>query len=369
MRVLVASREGERIASAGRTAGFDVRVENNDAVAAKAAADHAADVVIVDATLPSAPAIVRMVRDLAQRPFVFVSHAATNDEILAALFDAGADGDLRANASSAYVCARLKAVQRRVAAGAVARGATLSPPKLPGPIPLAELASLAPNGRTVAPVAITKIAKAMRSTGWTTSVEKLAGAAGKFLTLEVATSELRGAMPPMALGATILLLDAVNELEIRIAIASDVPSTKALAIHLFGEEGADLATDVMTELANILMGTLKTSFAPEGMTFTGGLPEIVPVETVFQPPVAYKAQEAVLLQIADARLVLHLGLRSRANVTLTAGGLREGMVVVKDVFNPRGMLLIRAQSRLSENMIQRLRGGIPPQQAIEVIAP
>ena len=29
------------------------------------------------------------------------------------------------------------------------------------------------------------------------------------------------------------------------------------------------------------------------------------------------------------------------------------------------MLLIRAQSRLSENMIQRLRGGIPPQQAIE----
>jgi hypothetical protein len=219
------------------------------------------------------------------------------------------------------------------------------------------------------PASLTPVEVAGRSTTWSTAVSQLESATNKFLTLPVSAQELPDTLPPLAVGASILLLNAEGQLELRIALAADVASSRALAVHLFGPEGEDLAADVMTELANILMGTLKTSFSSESLPFTGGLPEAVPVEQVLRPAMPYKFQESVLFSIADARLIVHLGLRSRANIVVQASRLREGMVVAKDVFNARGMLLLNGGTRLSEHMVERIRVALPAQHQVEVIAP
>jgi hypothetical protein len=78
-------------------------------------------------------------------------------------------------------------------------------------------------------------------------------------------------------------------------------------------------------------------------------------------------QQAFQLEMADARLVVHLGLRSKGNQFVTPDALKEGMVLAKDVFNQKGLLLVNHGTRLSANMIGRLRGVLAPKQTVEVM--
>ena len=148
---------------------------------------------------------------------------------------------------------------------------------------------------------------------------------------------------------------------------SDDKSLGALAVHLFGEDDAELAADVVRELANIQMGGFKTAFKKESINFVGGLPTDCEPNEAALPSSLFHRFAAYTLDVNGAEISVHLGFRSKANSFHNSGELRESMVIVNDIFNPRGMLLIAAGTRLSERMIERVRATIPPQTRIEVM--
>lgn len=367
MRVVIVAAddvEAGQLAGALRTGGHDVRTAKDDKSLSPVLAEHAPELAIVSApqAVDGTIGLVQSLHEAKCRPHVMLLHGGLPDDFVVRALDAGADADLKRPLTPKYLAARLGAVQRRLAVPPPAR-ASLRPVARGTVAPVAHPATVLP------PTSLTPVEVAGRSTTWTTAIPQLESAANKFLTLPVSVQELPDSLPPLAVGASILLLNAEGQLELRIAMAADVASARSLAVHLFGPDGEDLAADVMTELANILMGTLKTSFSGETLPFTGGLPEAIPVEQVLRPAMPYKFQESVQFSIAEARLIVHLGLRSRANILVQATRLREGMVVAKDVFNARGMLLLNGGTRLSEHMVERIRLALPAQHNVEVIAP
>jgi hypothetical protein len=82
----------------------------------------------------------------------------------------------------------------------------------------------------------------------------------------------------------------------------------------------------------------------------------------------YRQQDTFSLVMGDAQLVVHVGLRSRANILVTPGVLIEGMVTAKAVHNARGVLMAAGGTRLSSHMIGQLRTLLAPTQKIEVTA-
>jgi hypothetical protein len=89
---------------------------------------------------------------------------------------------------------------------------------------------------------------------------------------------------------------------------------------------------------------------------------------VLRPALTYKLQEAFSLNLVDAKLIVHLGLRSKANLDVAVVGLKEGMVLAKDVFNPKGLLMVNAGTRLSATMIEKLRTVLSAKQSVQVMA-
>jgi hypothetical protein len=184
----------------------------------------------------------------------------------------------------------------------------------------------------------------------------------------VYVSRAEGQAMPLGVCCAIVLANPTSQLEMRVAVGADVTSARALVTHLFGPDEGDLAADVLNELSNIFMGALKASFGSESVPFTGGLPAPLPVDELLRPPVMYRQQDTFSLVMGDAQLVVHVGLRSRANILVTPGVLIEGMVTAKAVHNARGVLMAAGGTRLSSHMIGQLRTLLAPTQKIEVTA-
>jgi hypothetical protein len=45
------------------------------------------------------------------------------------------------------------------------------------------------------------------------------------------------------------------------------------------------------------------------------------------------------------------------------------MVLAKDIFNARGLLIVQKGTRLSDNMIEKINSFVPPKSLMEVVAP
>lgn len=293
------------------------------------------------ALLGSETATLRSVRSVVTgHPLhlVAVTREITEDQ-LTAVFDAGADSSFAARAGVPHIQARLRAIQRML--------------HLPAP----------PVARDASPLDRVAGAATFRSV-----FQLLAGAASQLLGLPAAIEQVERARPPQ-FGSTIVLSSAADQLELRIAVGVDALSARMLAVHLFGDEADDLVADMLNELANIFMGGLKTAFAAESIALTAGLPSQLPAEQVLRPEQVFKHQEVCMFAIQDATLVVHVGLRSKSNILLGYVDLRDGMVLAKDLFNARGLLLINGGTRLSLNMIERLARSVDPKSRIEVLAP
>jgi CheY-specific phosphatase CheX len=208
-----------------------------------------------------------------------------------------------------------------------------------------------------------------RAKPWRSVQQTLRSAAASFLSCEATLDSEVPSDAPQGFGCVILLSNVAQELEIRIGIAIDAAGALVLALNLFGEEGNDLAQDLLSELANIFMGALKSDLSAHSIAFIGGLPAATGPESVTRPPNVYQYQEAFRLIVQNRSLTVHVGLRSKANVRLTRAGLREGMVIAKDLCNAGGLLLIKGGTRLSETMIERLESQVGERETIEVNAP
>ena len=72
--------------------------------------------------------------------------------------------------------------------------------------------------------------------------------------------------------AEVALSDPSKQLELGLSVVIDTDSMKKLGAALLGDEDLEGAQALVLEVANILMGTLKTAFTAHGFTFTGGIP-------------------------------------------------------------------------------------------------
>ena len=263
------------------------------------------------------------------------------EDLLIRLYDAGADLCLQAPTGIGLLLAQLRSVERALVGGAAAGQAKADTPL--------ELVN--------------------QWATWRLAQTKIQEVAARFLSMEVAVGEAESITQPLGKACAIALSNAEHQLELRVAVAAEGPCGQQLAIHMFGPECADLVSDVLSELANVVMGMLKNEFSAESIAFTGGLPTSLDPAHVMRPLARYSHNRAFALRIGQGGLLVHLSIRSKANQLLAPHGLSEGMVLAKDVFNARGMLMVRGGTRLTMNMIEKIVGVAPPKLQLEVIVP
>lgn len=292
--------------------------------------------------------LIRLAEELltTAMPYVFVLGNEGPESWWLESYAAGADGELRRSSSKEYWAKRVfDAGKRRLQRG-----------KKPAPVAV-ESATLRSATELV-----------RRLLPWRFASELLRIDTSKYLGAPATLStEPEANAAPLAFAYTIGLACPLHQLEMRIALGADAPSGLLLANALFGEESDELAGDLLSELANIMMGALKSGFSEEGLAFTGGLPRVIPPATVLAPPQAYTLVQTCAIAVGGAKVHVHLGIESKGTLTVTAAFLAEGMVLVRDLFNPKGLLLIAAGTRLSTHMVERVRGVLPPKQEIDVL--
>lgn len=159
--------------------------------------------------------------------------------------------------------------------------------------------------------------------------------------------------------AEISLSETSKQLELCLSVVFDADAMKKLGAHLLGDEDMDGAQALVLEVANILMGTLKTAFTSHGFTFTGGIPTS---ETFAEARSTFDrsmVRSRMAIGAGDSELELWLRLKEKNNTTMRGRLLREGLVVGEDVRDAQGALLVKNGSRLTQTAAERIAKLIP----------
>jgi CheY-like chemotaxis protein len=343
MRILWVGDEDEfrrGVTESLQSVGHSVRHAHGDGTAVAVARQDAPHVVLFAPRELNAGALdllSKLREDGKPPPHVLLVGAEPPESFLVQAYEQGLDGELARARGEAYVRSRITSLERR----------------------------LDPTKKTLVPVkpgtpALSPIELVARSGAWRGVRPSFAEAVGKFLTLAAHSIEVPIPAPSLTVGCEILLSSAALELEMRVALAVDAPTAKTLAIHLFGEESSDLEIEMMHEVANICMGTVKTALSAEQLAFAAGLPKAVQSELVLRPVGDWRTRDCFAIRAVDAMIVVGVALRSKANTVVAVGSVVEGMVLAKDVYNPRGMLLLTAGTRLSSRWSRSCKACCPP---------
>jgi CheY-like chemotaxis protein len=164
-------------------------------------------------------------------------------------------------------------------------------------------------------------------------------------------------------GATIPMSLAEDQLELRVSIGVDAEAGKWLASTLLGDPEASDASleDALRELANTAGGALKRTALCESVTLTTGIP--------INERLANDAGRScfTLLHEESGVCIAAVGeIRSKQNQRVAASNLSEGMIVVHDVRNEGGLLLVAAGSRLTSSSAARLSRALGSRCFLEV---
>jgi hypothetical protein len=209
----------------------------------------------------------------------------------------------------------------------------------------------------------------VRSNAWRGAPAKLREVVGQFFSQAVTNASIGfDAAPAIEKAASITLLSGVHGVQIRIAVGADQKSALVLAGKLFGPDAKDLVDDMLGEVANVVMGSMKNHFAAEQLPFTGGLPSPLPPRELTVSATPFSHRHLFAFDIGGARLTMHLGMHVKNSAAVPVNELREGMVTARDLVNDRGVLLLKGGTRLSSTMILKLADLLPPRTAIAVMA-
>lgn len=350
-----------RVTRVLRDGGHEVRSMNDEKAALAALGADPAHVVLVCPLGPN-DALLEFLRQLRVKalhttPILLGGDVA--EPFLVRALDAGVDAEFRRNGGKEYLLARVNAVLRTI------QSALHPPEKKPEPAAGAAPAAAADTP----PVDTAPLDRLVRTAAWRNAPAELVAVAGKYLTVGTSVDGSPPGDASVQLGSGLVMSNVKDQVELRVALGTDAASAEALAVHMMGKDGEGMGADILSELTNMCMGALKASFGSEAVPFTAGVPAPLNVEHVLRPPNLYRFQEAFVMKAADARLVIHIGVRSRANLFLKPSDITEGLVLAKDVFNGKGLLLITAGTRLSATMIDKLRNVLSPTNAVEVMAP
>lgn len=171
---------------------------------------------------------------------------------------------------------------------------------------------------------------------------------------------------PMA--TAIALTDVVHEVEIGITLLAEQDVVQDMAKDLFGETDDEVVGDFFSELANIAMGATKSAFLKEEHTFTGGLPRKLVAPKPDNLLTAFPDRQTLAFESNGRALYALVGARRKGRIRVEVARLREGMVLAKDVLGPNGLLLIRAGTRVTETLAERLMR-VAPRLEVELADP
>ena len=349
MKVLAVFRDTSQLARVGsqlREIGHDVMSADNRAAAATKVLQAVPQVAIIDPQLPLAEGLglVKMLRSISSSYiYVLAASRALDDDQLHQVYEAGADGEIRSLATR-DLADRLAVAGRLLAKrgapveakpGAAAAAAAPATPPKPADIDLPALASSVSD-----------------------ALSTLVGLPASIVAPEQDAE--------LAHATGIQLANVERELKLYLSLGVSREAASVLSTHMFGEVSDELARDMLGELANISMGTTKALLAKSSIPFTGSLPEAIEPGQFVSFGAAGQRIEAATIVLQGVRVHLRIALASSQNITVTAAKLRQGMVLVNDVFNPRGVLVLVAKTRLSETAVARLQSVLPPTQSIEV---
>ncbi|MBX7100400.1 MAG: hypothetical protein K1X89_21965 [Myxococcaceae bacterium] len=356
--------ESVRLSSFLAGCGHQPVVATNDFAACSAFASQALPVVLL-CTRGFPDGGVRLLKQLralerSAHPYVMLLGTDLTEPQLIQAYDAGANDDLRPPFSLPLLAARLRATETWLAHLEKTAAKAKPAPVAPKPEPVV----VVPKGPPPSPVL-----QAAATQTWRSLASTFQSAASQFLTLPVGLTEPSAVCAPLAHACAITLSNAQLQLEIRIAVGIDARTASDLAMHVFGAEGDGLALDLLKELSNLLMGKTKTGLGGESLSFAGGLPEEISVEQLARPPVTFNVQDTFALSLNEHAMLVHVGIRSKANSMVVPAEMREGMVLAKDLFNLRGLLLVPGGTRLSTHMVDKLRGVLEAKARVEVMAP
>jgi DNA-binding response OmpR family regulator len=171
-------------------------------------------------------------------------------------------------------------------------------------------------------------------------------------------------LPGEGRGAFIVMSLAGEQLEVRVSVAVDATALHWLRTALLGDPAASIEAvdDALRELANTAGGAFKRAALLENLTFTTGLPRTEPKVCVLGGHAGW----TLSLDGGDGCLTLGAEIRKISNQRISASSLSEGMVLVHDVRNDGGILLVSAGSRLTGTSAAQLRRLLGPRFFLDV---
>ena len=165
--------------------------------------------------------------------------------------------------------------------------------------------------------------------------------------------------------ATLSLFAVANILEVRLSVIVEASMLAWFRQTLLGDaDTSEAATqDALRELANTTGGCLKRAALAEGMALTTGIPVDDPLPTL------HGNVRQFSLNVGAQRIVVSAELRTRSRVRVRSSSLLEGMVLIDDVCNTKGELLVPAGSRLTATTVASLARTLPSQVYVDVCPP
>lgn len=156
---------------------------------------------------------------------------------------------------------------------------------------------------------------------------------------------------------------------VRISIAVDPVSLAAVAQAMLGRPDPTHETleDMVRELANTTGGAIKRAALSETEVITMGLPETVPI-AVFSK-IYPQAQQRFVCRSTDGTVQVSFAVQRHCTIhqRVRAAHLEEGMIVVDDLRNDQGLLLVPSGTRLTASMASRIAGLLGNDVLVEVV--
>ncbi len=199
----------------------------------------------------------------------------------------------------------------------------------------------------------------LRLASWTGATEVFAQALGDFLQLPCSITSVSDDLSNPAV-ADITMAEPARQLELGVSVLADNASMRAMALQLLGDaDDAEGALALLLEVANIMMGSLKTAFLGNGHTFTGGVPVDLPYAEARGQLDSHPIRHRLAFTCGDANVEIWIRARERSNTRVLGKNLVEGMVLAQEVLDSAGATLAIAGARLTRSMVERISKSIP----------
>ncbi|HEX4455312.1 MAG TPA: hypothetical protein VH143_30845 [Kofleriaceae bacterium] len=156
--------------------------------------------------------------------------------------------------------------------------------------------------------------------------------------------------------ASIPMVFARDHLELAISLAADAAACRWLGDNLLGDPaaGPDALDDVLREMANVAGGAVKRAMLPEGVVLSIGIPVAGDARTAQTLGTTATARTWRIFLDDGVSIALVAETRARPNQHVPARKLIEGMVLVSDVRNAAGVLLLPSGTRLTSTTAEKL---------------